>query len=179
MKKSFFMLIILFICGLVSADVCIKMIEENEILVSMEMYKDYANAKMMFQDVFWNILYERLKLFLLLGVFALTPIREYLMIIFVAAFSYIWGFFAMTSILGLGIAGIVVSITAVLPHALFYMGLLWMMFRRRGRSYHTKEKIALNISAYIFGILLFITGSVIESLMSTHFIPWVIRLSLI
>lgn len=180
MKKSFFILVILFICGIVSADICVKMIEESEILVSMQMYKDYANAKLVFQNVFWNILYERLKLFLLLGILVFMPVRERLVIFLLAIFSFMWGFFSMSSVLGLGIAGVVVSIAAVLPHGLLYGGVLGLMFqKRRIHSYHTKDKIALNISTCILGLLLFVTGCVVESLVSTHFIPWVIRLSLI
>lgn len=180
MKKSFFMLIILFICGFVSADVCIEVIKESGTLVSIDVYEGYANAKLAFKDVFWNILYERLKLFFFLILLSFTPIREKASMIILSVFSFVWGFFIMSAIAELGIAGVVVGIASVLPHGLLYGGLLMLMFRRkRVHSYHTKDKIMLNVAYYIFMLLLFVTGCVVESLVSTHFIPWVIRLSLI
>lgn len=180
MKKSFFMLIILFICGIVSADVCMNIIKESSALIDLEMYKGYANAKLVYQDVVWNILYERLKLFALLFLLCFTPIREKLSVILVSVFSFIWGFYMMSCILELGMAGVVIGIAAVLPHGLFYGALIFMILGEQNiHNYHYKGKVAFNIVTGIVLFLLFVTGCVMESLISTHFIPWVIRLSLI
>lgn len=180
MKKFLIVLIILFICGLLSADVSIKQIQDSEVLVGLEVYKEYANAKLTFKDVFWNILYERIKLFGVLLLLCFTPIKEKIGAILAPVFSFVWGFFLMSCIMELGIAGLVVGLASVLPHGLLYGGVIWMVLgKRRTRSYHTRDRIALNIASYIFMLLLFITGCIIESLIGTHFIPWVIRLSLI
>lgn len=174
------MLMILFICGIVSADVCIDIIKDSRVLLDLEIYKDYANANLVYQDVFWNILYERLKLVSFLFLLCFTPLRDLLGVMVVSVFSYIWGFFIMSCIAELGLAGVVVGIASVLPHGLLY-GALIMMFlsQKNTHTYHYKGKIAFNIVSYIVMILLLITGCVLESLVSTHFIPWVIRLSLI
>ena len=63
MKKFLIVLIIIFICGILSADVCLNEIKESEVLVGIDFYKEYANAKLAYKDVFWNNLYERIKLF--------------------------------------------------------------------------------------------------------------------
>lgn len=180
MKKSFFMLAILFICGIVSADVCINIIKDSSALVDLEMYKGYANARLVYQDVVWNIIYERLKLIAFLRLLCVTPIREKLGVLIVSVFSFIWGFYIMSCILELGLAGVVIGIAAVLPHGFLYGVLIIMMLGERNvHNYHYKSKVTLNILSYIVMFLLFLTGCVIESLVSTHFIPWVIRLSLI
>lgn len=180
MKKFLIVLIIIFICGILSADVCIKQIEESQVLVGIDFYKEYANTKLAFKDVFWNILYERVKLFSVLLLLCFTPLKEKIGIILAPVFSYIWGFFLMSCIIELGIAGLVVGLASVLPHGLLYFGVIWMLLsKRRTRSYHTKDRVAINIATYLFMILLFITACVVESLVGTHFIPWVIRLSLI
>ena len=174
------MLIILFICGIVSADVCVNMIKESSVLVDLEMYKGYANAELLYQNVIWNILYERLKLFVFLFLLCFTPIREKLSVIIVSLFSFIWGFYMMSCILEMGLAGVVIGIAAVLPHGLCYGALIFMILGELDvHNYHYKGTIAINVASCVVMFLLFITGCVMESLVSTHFIPWVIRLSLI
>lgn len=181
MKKFFLMLAILFLCGIVSADICIDIIKDSSVLMDFEIYKSYANAELVYKDVFWNILYERLKLFAFLVLLCFTPLREFLGVLLASIFSFIWGFFSMSCILQLGLAGVVVGIASVLPHGLLYGALIVMMLAKQDRTYtyHQKENMAFYIMSCIVMLLLFVTGCVLESLISTHFIPWVIRLSLI
>ena len=179
MKKFLVILIIIFICGILSADVCLKQMKESSVLVEMEVYEQYAHAKLTFKDVFWNILYERVKLFGVLILLCFTPIRERLGVILTTLFSFIWGFFLMSCIIELGVAGLVVGLASVLPHGVLYAAVLAIMIGRRRRTYHVKSRLAIDIGIYIFLLLLFTTACIIESLIGTHFIPWVIRLSLI
>ena len=179
MKKFLIILIIIFICGILSADVCVKQMKDNSIIIGIEVYEQYANAKLTFKDVFWNILYERIKLFGVLILLCFTPIKERLGGILAPLFSFIWGFFLMSCIIELGVAGLVVGLASVLPHGILYGGVIAVLLGRRRRSYYTKNRIAVNIGIYIFLLLLFTTACIIESLIGTYFIPWVIRLSLI
>ena len=176
------MLAIIFISGIISADVCVDILKGSSVLLDLEIYKYYANAKLVYQDVFWNILYERIKLFAFITLLCFTPLRSYLVSIIVSVFSFIWGFFIMSCIRELGMAGVVVGITSVVPHGLLY-GILIMMIlgggNRHSYTYQNRGRIVLNIANTIIIILLLLTGSVMESLVSTHFIPWVIRLSMI
>ena len=180
MKKFFLMLTILFVCGIVSADVCIGIINESSVLLDMEVYRGYANAKLIYREVFWNILYERLKLFAFILLLYFTPLNHFLGVLLASIFSYIWGFFIMSCITELGLAGIVVGFFSVLPHGLLYVALIIMLLGRESvYIYHSSGRIALSIANVIIMILLLLTGCVLESIVSTHFIPWVIRLSLI
>ena len=174
------MLTILFVCGIVSADVCIGIINESSVLLDMEVYKGYANAKLIYREVFWNILYERLKLFAFILLLYFTPLNRFLGVLLASIFSYIWGFFIMSCITELGLAGIVVGIFSVLPHGLLYVALIIMLLGGESAyTYHSSGRIALSIANVIIMILLLLTGCVLESIVSTRFIPWVIRLSLI
>lgn len=180
MKKFLIVLIIIFICGILSADVCLSHIKDSEVFMDLDFYKEYANTKLAFKDVFWNILYERIKLFGVLLLLCFTPIKEKIMAVLIPLFSFIWGFYLMSCIIELGIAGLVVGLASVLPHGLFYGGVIGLLFaKRRNRNYHVKNRIAINIGMYILMLLLFVTACIIESLVGTHFVPWVIRLSLI
>lgn len=180
MKKFFIVLIILFICGVLSADVCLKQIEDSAVLVGRDVYEQYATAKLAFKNVFWNILYERIKLFVVLLLLCFTPIKEKMGVIFAPIFSFIWGFFLMSSIIELGFAGLVVGLASVIPHGILYGGSMWLMIRKnQTRTYLVREKMMLNIASYIGIILFFLTGCILESLVGAYFIPWVIRLSMI
>jgi len=180
MKKFFLMLLVLFLCGVISADLCMEKIINSNALLDIEMYEGYANANLAFQDVFWNIFYERTKLVAILVLLCFTPIKEKISVLLISMFSFAWGFFVMSCISELGMAGIVVGISAVLPHGLFYGGIIMMLLLKSSRhSYRQREVVAFNTVTYIAIILLFITGCVIESIMGSHFIPWVIRLGLI
>ena len=180
MKKFLIVLIIIFICGILSADICLEQIKDSEVLIGLDFYKQYSEEKHVFKDVFWSILYERIKLFGFLILLYLTPIRERIGLLLAPLFSFIWGFFLMSCIIELGVAGLVVGLASVIPHGVFYGGVIWLVIRRqKNRYYHSKNSVASILTGFLFGILLFLTGCIIESLIGTHFIPWVIRLSLI
>lgn len=180
MKKFLLMLLILFLCGIISADLCIEELINSNALLDIEMYRGYANAELAFKDVFWNILYERAKLVFILVLLCFTPLKEKISVLLISIFSFAWGFFFMSCVAELGMAGVVVGIASVLPHGLFYGGIIVLLLIRRNRySFHQRDRVTLGAVTYIVVVLLFITGCVIESLMGTHFIPWVIRLGLI
>ena len=180
MKKFFLMLLILFLCGVISADLCLEKLVNSNALLDIEMYEGYANANLAFQDVFWNVLYERVKLVTILVLLCFTPIKEKISVLLISIFSFAWGFFVMSCIAELGMAGIVVGITTVLPHGLFYGGIIVMLLLKNNRhNYRQRDVLALNAITYVAIIMLFFTGCIIESIMGTHFIPWVIRLGLI
>ena len=165
MKKFLIILIIIFICGILSADVCLKQMKESTVIIGIEVYEQYAHAKLTFGVLF---------------LLCFTPMKEKMGVFLTTLFSFIWGFFLMSCIIELGVAGLVVGLASVLPHGVLYAAVLAIMIgRRRRRTYHVKSRLAIDIGVYIFLLLLFTTACIIESLIGTHFIPWVIRLSLI
>ena len=180
MKKFLIILIIIFICGILSADICMQQMKESDAFIGLEGYKQYANAKLMFRQVFWNIMYERVKLFGIVVLLCFTPLKERMGRFIGIWFSFIWGFFLMSCIVELGVAGLVVGLASVLPHGILYgVAIALLLNGGRVRRYQYKNQVARKISMYLFIMLLFVTACVIESLIGTHFIPWVIRLSLI
>ncbi len=180
MKKFLIILIIIFICGILSADVCLKQLKESNVLVGLEYYEQYATANIAFKDVFWNVLYERIKFFAFLILLCFTPMKEKIGSILMPLFFFVWGFFLMSCIIELGAGGFVIGLACVFPHGILYVAAVWLLVRQKHtRGYHLKNKIGINIGRFLFFALLFITACVMESLMGTHFIPWVIRLSTI
>ena len=178
MKKFFLILLIIFLCGILSADICIEQIKGSAVILGKDVYYSFANKRIGFSDLFWNILYERIKQLLIFMLFCLTPIREKLSVFLVGVFSFVWGFFSMCCVAEMGMAGVVISIASVIPHGLFYGGVLILLVQNKFlRTYRAKEKALKELGSYLFIALLFVTGCVLESIVGTHFIPWVIRLS--
>lgn len=180
MKKFLFILIIIFICGILSADICLKQMQESEVLIGLTMFEQYATAEISFKDVFWNLLYERVKLFIGIILLCFTPLKERLCQIIIPVFGFIWGFFLMSCIGKMGIAGMIVGFASVFPHWGLYGLAIWMISSgNKSRSYYRKSNAVMNVGKYIFIVLLFVTACIMESLIGVHFIPWVIRLSLV
>lgn len=180
MKKFLIVLIIIFICGLLSADVVLLQMKESSVVVGKEFYEQYANTKQVFKEVFWNVLYERIKLFAVLILFCFTPIKDRISPFLGVLFSFSWGFFLMSCIIELGVAGLVIGLASVLPHGILYgVVIVFLLNYKRARSVYMKNRIIIYLMMGIILLLLFLTGCVVESLVGTHFIPWVIRLSLV
>ena len=180
MKRFLLVLAILFISGIIAADLCVQELQGKDILTGPEVFKGYAYSKVAFKNVVWNILYERGKLMVCLLILFLTPLRNKMPVIFFGVFSFCFGFFMMNCILALNFVGIIVAIASVIPHGLLYMGVFGVLFQSHpGRGYRSTEKIPQKLATYLFLLLLFITGCVMECVMGIHFIPWVIRLSLV
>lgn len=180
MKKFVVILIIVLICGIISADICLKQLKESMVFVGKDFYVQYANANYSFKDIFWNIFYERIKLIGVIILFCFTPIRKKIGFLLAPLFCFAWGFFLMNCITTLGFAGVVVGLASVLPHGILYIAIIGIVSQLQNRkNYHFKNYIAKHMIIYLCTILLFLTACVLESLVGAHFIPWVIRLSLI
>lgn len=180
MKKFIIVLIIVFICGIISADICLTQLKDSTIFVGKDFYVQYAIAKYSFKDLFWNVLYERIKLIGVLILLCFTPIKKKIGFLLAPLFCFIWGFFLMNCIMTLGVAGLVVGLASVLPHGILYIAIIGIVSQRQNkRTYHLKNHFAINVVLYLCLLLLFFTACVLESLVGAYFIPWVIRLSFV
>ena len=73
MKKSIFLLLLLLICGMISADVLAVMSNFENIVVGAEEYRAYAYAEITFKEMFWKLLYERGKLLVIMALDTILP----------------------------------------------------------------------------------------------------------
>ncbi len=180
MKKFLLILVILFVSGVIAADICISGLQEENIWINMSDFQTYAYSKVTFKDVIWNMLYARGKIMLCLIVLGLTPWREKMPGIFLGIFLFCLGFFSMSCILELGFVGIVIAIASIFPHGIFYVTIFLILYKRQSHyGYQAGKNIGQMMATYLFILLLFVTGCVMECVMGVHFIPWIIRLSLV
>lgn len=180
MKKLVLALSIVFLCGIIAADICTTKLLTAEVTLSIDVLKKYACSKIIFNDVIWNLLYERLKLYVCVLLCRITPLKNYISIILIGILLFCFGFFTMSCVLAIGFVGVVIGIASVFPHGLLYFGSYHLLSRQnKVYSYQKPSKIPQKIITYIVAILFFVTGCVIECVVGVHFIPWIIRLSMI
>lgn len=180
MKKFLIVLSIVFVCGIITADIFTGRLLNTEIILSMDMLKKYAYSELFFNDVIWNLMYERLKQYICILLCGITPLKNYISIILVGILLFCFGFFTMSCILAIGFVGVLIGIASIIPHGfLYYVSYHLMSQQSRVYSYQQTGKIPQKIITYILAIMFFITGCVIECVIGVHFIPWLIRVSLI
>ena len=180
MKKIFIMLLLLFLCGIISGDFIAESLKEDGVLLGIEVYKEYAYSKPIFEEIFWQILFERCKCLMIVGILIMTPIRKVIPLVLVGIAVFILGFFTMSNIISLGVVGLLIAIATFLSQFLFYGGMVFVIYGRGGRrKLRQGEKIALRTLTIVLAMMLFVAGCVVESLVGVHLIPWMIRLSLV
>lgn len=180
MKKFLLVLAILFISGIITADICFGGLRSENIWMNLDVFKAYAYSNVTFKDVIWNMIYERGKMAIGFIILGLTPLRNRMPVIFVSLFSFCFGFFGMSCVLEVGFVGVIIAISSVIPHGLFYVGMLLFLYRNNSiYGYGSAKNLSQIIATYLFVILLFVTGCIIECVMGVHFIPWIIRLSMV
>mgnify|MGYP003308087247 FL=1 len=180
MKKSIFLLLLLLICGMVSADVLAIVSDFEDIVIGAKEYKAYAYSEVTFKEMFWKLLYARGKMLAMLALVSILPIREKILPLIGCLFTYGYGFFFMSCLMEMGIAGIPISLSAIFPHGILYGIAIMLMFKRRElRSYHMNKRIGYQAGGTVMILLLSVAGCIIECFIGTEFMPWVIRLSMV
>lgn len=180
MRRLFLILAILFISGLIAADICVGGLQGDNQWLTIDVFKEYAYSNVAFKDVIWNMLYERGKLIIGLAIIGFTPLRNKLPIFLMSIFSFCFGFFVMSCTLVLSFVGVIIAFASFLPHGLFYMGIIAILSREHSvGSYRSKDSLVQIITTYLFVLLLFLSGCIMECVVGVHFVPWVIRLSLV
>ena len=143
MKKIVITLLILFVCGMIAADICVHNLVDENMILSMEVFKEYAYSKIAFKDVIWNMLYERVKLFICLLLLKITPLRELIPVIVLGVVLFCLGFFTMSCILAIGFVGVVVGLAGIFPHGILYAAAyLVVNHNRRVQSYKQYQSIS-------------------------------------
>lgn len=180
MKKILIMLLLLFLCGMISGDIIAGDLKEDSVILGLEVYKEYAYSKPKFEAAFWQIFFERCKSLGFVVILAITPLRDKLPVVLTGIYVFATGFFTMSSLISLGAVGLLVALFVFLPQILFYGGMLLVLYRgSRNRRFRQGEKLVFHAVSILLVLLLFIVGCIAECLIGVHLIPWIIRLSLI
>ena len=180
MRKIWIMLLLLFLCGMISGDFIAESLKEESVLLGMDVYKEYAYSKLVFEEIFWQILFERCKCLIIIVVLVLTPFRKILPLLLIGAVTFMLGFFIMSNMIGIGGVGLLISIVTFIPMLIFYGGMALLLLRGRDRTtLRQGRKMAFRVMTVVLSVLFFGAGCIVESLVGVYLVPWMIRLRLI
>lgn len=128
MKKRIWIWLLFFLAGVLLAELLGKEFFTTYGFLSEYHLKNYASAKLELPDLFWNVLWERGKLFLLIALICATPARKLLPPVGKGIACFVLGLFAAADIILLGGWGILLFVCALLPHGIFYLGSILLIY---------------------------------------------------
>ncbi len=188
MRKNLLFFLLLFLVGIAGAQFFGK-----EFLTTYGFLNPYhlnAFAEMDVKELllFWNILWERGKLLLGIGILLATPIRKFVPALLMGGFAFVFGFFSAACVMNLGVPGIGVALFFWIPHGIFYILAILLLlyfvnsgmdvqggyaFRRSG-----KKRLLSFILFPLLIILLLVIGSLLEATAGTFFLQVMVRFCL-
>ena len=180
MRKLWIMLLLLFLCGIISGDFIAESLKEDGVLLGIEVYKEYAYSKLRYEEIFWQILFERCKYLMIVMLFILTPLKRIIPLLLMGISTYMLGFFIMSNMISMGVVGLLIALVTFLPLLLFYGGMVLILTREKNRAtLRQGKKVAIKALSIVLSGMLFVAGCVVEALVGVYLVPWMIRLSLI
>jgi hypothetical protein len=168
MKRKCILCLVLLLAGIFSAQLFGAEFLGTYGFLNEYYLKAFARANPDKLDLFWNILWERGKLFLVFALLAATPLRRWLRPFFLGIFSYLTGFYGAACLICQQLLGIGIFTLSLLPHGLLYAGALWFFLRLEPPAlYCGKKYIFTYILAIVIVILLFLIGCILETAVSS------------
>ncbi len=176
MKKELLFVTILLLAGIFSAQLIGKQFFSTYGFLNEYHLQIYANTKLEWLTLFWNIMWERGKLFLLIIMFFGTPLKKTLPWILKSVLFYTIGLFGTACVMNLGIKGIGVLILSLLPHGIFYLMALLVVFRMERPIIYKETKYWLK-KILMIGIIcvLFVIGCLIETTIGTYLLQILLK----
>lgn len=176
MKKRIWIWLLFFLAGILLAELLGKQFFITYGFLSEYHLKNYAAATMDRMALFWNVFWERGKLFLLIALICATPLRRLIPAMIKGVVSFIMGLFAAASTILLGVYGILLSLTVFLPHGIFYLGAILLIYGLKPMyAYEGKRKNARFFLQILLIWILFAAACLIETLLGTWLQQTVLR----
>jgi hypothetical protein len=139
--------------------------------------QEFAQATPDLPLMFANVLWERMKLFLLIWLVAMTPARRFEPLVLRCVICFTAGVFLAACVGNIGVGGILFFAASWFPHGVVYLIALLLLFcvdmRRFGRGGKNLWKKAALYIGILFIILL---GCVLEAVVGTQLLRLVITL---
>ena len=165
---------------MICANVATKGLAQEGVLFDEEFYKGYAKDSLAFETVFWQILIQRCKWLLRVIILSMTPLKKWLPNVLVIGAIFVMGFFLMCNAMAMAGVGFLVAVVTFVPQVVCYGGMGVLLFLGQEQNIRsTAKKVGVRTLSIVVVTLLFLLGSVLESLVSVHLVPWMIRLSMI
>lgn len=184
MKKSTFLFFLIFLSGVICANI-LGVVSGRELgTVSEYFVSRYLYADIRGQELFPYLFYERvpgffLLLFLSIGIYGTLVINGY-----ISYLGFSAGFLSVVAIMNYGIRGLLLMLGFLMPHWLFYAPVLMLWhyalcrYKGLGGEYAYGEKKARRIKlagAFILALTLLLLGLFAESYLNPPFLQRMMR----
>lgn len=176
MKKEILIVVILLLAGVFSAQLFGSEYFATYGFLNEYHLQSFSNVKLDWVALFWNVFWERGKLFLMIVILGMTPVKRALPLLFRAVFGYTVGLYGAACVMNMGAAGLGVLFFSVFPHGIFYLMVLYLFLRMEGKA-HYKEHKHIFTTAFSIAVLLvlFLVGCLLETTIGTCLLQMYLR----
>ena len=130
------------------------------------------------QDIWlllWNVLWERAKFFILVGLAAATSLRKILPLLMRCLICFTLGIYLAACVINMGGFGALFFVLSCIPHGIFYLAALFLLLRRKEPYRYQPSKAVIRKVMYVAGVTaLILAGCTLEAFLGTKIQKWVI-----
>lgn len=174
MKKQILFIAICFLSGVVSAQLFgTKFLTTYGFLNSYHI-RAFVMGKTEYMQMFWNILWVRIKEYLFLALLGFTPVRKILPQFIKSVLAYTFGLFLWACVMNMGLYGILVCVCCIFPQGILYFTAIVLLIKLEvqpryvGAGYEKSSWLRTSVTTHFFTILtiviLVIMGALLEAL---------------
>ncbi len=168
MKKEMLILFLLILAGIFSTQLFGSDFFAEYGFLNEYHLQLFADAKLDRVALFWNVFWERGKLFLVFALLGITPLKQLLPLLMKCAFGYTIGLYGAACVMNLGGAGFGVLLLSLLPHGIFYLlALIGLFYLERPMIYREKKYVFRRVLAVVLLVILLTAGCLLETAVST------------
>lgn len=178
MRKNFFIGILLFLLGIWVAQLIGKEYFATYGYLNSFHRERFVEEDLNLVDLFWNILWTRGKQFFLIWILQMSVCKRVLPLFLKALFVFLLGFFLAVCCMITGANGIWVVFATLFPHGICYFGaLLGILDTRRMILPERRQKVKAVIMQSAICILLMMSGAILETVVGTRILRYVLKAS--
>lgn len=164
MKRKGIILTILFAAGIFGAQLFGTEFLRTYGFLNEYHLQAFAQAELDRKDLFFNILWARGKLFLLLVLLASTPAKKWLLLLLEGLTAFLTGFYGAVCVICEGALGIGFFFLSLFPHGLLYGAAFFGFLRIERPLFYGKKKHMLSyLLANAVVLLLLAAGCMLET----------------
>lgn len=180
MKKMTWVCVALFLTGIL----CTQLIGYDKLReltkVDGTTLLQYANSNTELVQRYFNVLWERGKLFLLLWICSMTTLGRRMPVLVLWLCCFLLGLFGGICMVGVGWPGILLALASLFPQILLYGAAVWIILWMRNSQIrqfiYGKKLLAKRILHILIAIVLIILGTIMETTVGHQLVCQVINL---
>lgn len=137
--------------------------------------RSFAVGEQDTQLLLWNILWERSKFFVLIGLAAATSLKKILPLLMKCMICFTVGIYLSACVMNMGGWGLLFFLASCIPHGIFYLAALILLLCRKKPYRYQHSKVVIRKIMYVTAVIgLILVGCVLEAFLGTKILQWAI-----